>query len=398
MIDYKAVAARIREERRLNKHVSQEEMAVALGMYQADVSNLERAKKGSGIADLHRLSRIADYFGITPEDLIFGGQDRQGLVRYEPNPRRLKPIPADDAPSRAEGRILSRIFGQDSSSLVLSGMQYGPYRALYIHEALPLHRPGRPSLPLFKKHAYVFCDGKVVASMKITGMTLFFAMNQALALEVQSIMPWRVFDFSEIIRRVNPFVPLIRFERSPEKLEDYQRRFWERLEKLRPISSNPIAVVESAYVREDFRRLGICRLMLDGLAELLGPGCSFWLNLEPTDDEDLEKRKTPFPALTTSIIGQMSMNAHIAERLGFQLENDLWTLKVRSETPDGRPRMETRKVRKVAFRLSKPLAAVLAHDEELVEAGRLLQKLAAMSGDKDSREELDRLNATASEN
>ena len=46
----------------------------------------------------------------------------------------------------------------------------------------------------------------------------------------------------------------------------------------------------------------------------------------------------------------------------------------------------------------KPLAAVLAHDEELVEAGRLLQKLAAMSGDKDSREELDRLNATGDTN
>ena len=48
MVDFERIGRRIKEERKLNKRVSQLDMALDLGMYQADISNLEKAKKGSG--------------------------------------------------------------------------------------------------------------------------------------------------------------------------------------------------------------------------------------------------------------------------------------------------------------------------------------------------------------
>lgn len=382
MIDYKAVAMRIREERRLNKRVSQEEMAAALGIYQADVSNLERARKGSGISDLNRLGRIADYFGIPLEQLLFGNREKEGLVRYERKPRKLRFLSGAKDFSETETKILTRIFGADPAQLPLRSMQYGPYRTFYFDESLALHLEGKPPLPISKMHVYVFCKDKVIASMKVSCLTLFLAMNQPLAHDVQILLPWRVFDFSEVVRRVNPYVPLLQFEKDPEKCKAYEEQCWARLNELRPIRESPIAIMESAYVREDFRRLGIFRMMLDGLARQLGAKCSYWLNLEPADDEDLEKTKTTFPEVTTSSLGQISMNAHIAECLGFRLENDLWTIKVNVETSDGKTRVEERKVRKVAYKLSRELSAILAKDGDLVDTGRLLQRLAALQDGK----------------
>lgn len=363
MIDYTAVAARIREERRLNKRVSQEEMAADLGMYQADISNLERAQKGSGISDLNRLSRIAEYFGIPPEDLIFGRRSRKSLTRYEGKKSKLSFL-SDPKDFTEELTCCRKDF----------------------------------QVPISKTHVCVFCEDKLIASMKASCVLVFTAMHQGMGRAVQEVMPWRVFDFSEVIRRLNPWVPLMRFEKDPEKKARHEKKFWERLEALREIKEDPIAVIESVYVREDFRQCGVCRMMLDGLAKQLGPRCSWWLNLEPADDEDLERAKTAFPLLTTASLGQMSLNAHIAECLGFRLENDLWRLPVSFEDADGKTHTEERRVRKVAYRLSAELAKILEEDGDLVDRGRLLQKVASIEGDEDSKDELDTLNRLNSEN
>lgn len=63
MVIAEEIGKRIRTLRK-QKKVSQEQMAMDLGMYQADISNLERAVGGSGINDLFKLSAIADYFHI----------------------------------------------------------------------------------------------------------------------------------------------------------------------------------------------------------------------------------------------------------------------------------------------------------------------------------------------
>ena len=74
MINADNIGRRIRILRK-QKHISQERMAEDLGMYQADISNLERAISGSGILDLFKLDRIADYFGITLVELLNGFED-----------------------------------------------------------------------------------------------------------------------------------------------------------------------------------------------------------------------------------------------------------------------------------------------------------------------------------
>lgn len=72
MINYEEIGMRIRQARTMTKKVSQPIMAEALGMYQADISNLERARKGSGITDLAKLDAIAEYLDLPLQYLLFG--------------------------------------------------------------------------------------------------------------------------------------------------------------------------------------------------------------------------------------------------------------------------------------------------------------------------------------
>lgn len=82
MINADNIGKRIRMLRK-QKHVSQERMAEDLGMYQADISNLERAIGGSGITDLFKLDMIADYFGITLVELLNGFPESAGETASE---------------------------------------------------------------------------------------------------------------------------------------------------------------------------------------------------------------------------------------------------------------------------------------------------------------------------
>ena len=71
MINAVNIGKRIRTLRK-ERHISQERMAEDLGMYQADISNLERAIGGSGITDLFKLDLIASYFDISLVNLLNG--------------------------------------------------------------------------------------------------------------------------------------------------------------------------------------------------------------------------------------------------------------------------------------------------------------------------------------
>ena len=71
MINAVNIGKRIKALRK-QKHVSQEKMAEDLGMYQADISNLERAMGGSGITDIFKLDMIAGYFGVPLPELLMG--------------------------------------------------------------------------------------------------------------------------------------------------------------------------------------------------------------------------------------------------------------------------------------------------------------------------------------
>ena len=82
MINAENIGKRIRILRK-QKHVSQERMAEDLGMYQADISNLERAIGGSGITDLFKLDMIADYFGVMLGELLNGFSDASETTTSE---------------------------------------------------------------------------------------------------------------------------------------------------------------------------------------------------------------------------------------------------------------------------------------------------------------------------
>lgn len=82
MINAYNIGKRIRILRK-KKGVTQEKMAEDLGMYQADISNLERAMGGSGINDLFKLDQIADYFGVTLAQLLNGLEDLGCVVTSE---------------------------------------------------------------------------------------------------------------------------------------------------------------------------------------------------------------------------------------------------------------------------------------------------------------------------
>ena len=69
MINAEMIGKNIRHLRK-ERHISQGKMAEDLGMYQADISNLERAMGGSGISDIYKLDLIADYFGVPLDKLI----------------------------------------------------------------------------------------------------------------------------------------------------------------------------------------------------------------------------------------------------------------------------------------------------------------------------------------
>ena len=81
MIDLDIIGRRIKEQRKYFLKISQEHMAEDLNMYQADISNMEKAKPGSGIGDLQKLDLIAGYLNIPLETLIIGREDRN-MLKY----------------------------------------------------------------------------------------------------------------------------------------------------------------------------------------------------------------------------------------------------------------------------------------------------------------------------
>ena len=72
MLDYDLIAARIQDQRKNVKKVSQRKMAEDLGMYQPDLSALENNRIGCGIHDLAKLEVIADYLNVPLGYLLFG--------------------------------------------------------------------------------------------------------------------------------------------------------------------------------------------------------------------------------------------------------------------------------------------------------------------------------------
>ena len=172
-----------------------------------------------------------------------------------------------------------------------------------------------------------------------------------------------------MFRHLNPFVPLAQFGEEDKKEELYEKASTRNTELISLGEENPILYLEYSYVKEEFRRNGIFTLNLDGLKTIFKDAI-IWLNMEPLDESELDS--IDHPILTTEEYQQITLNNLIAEKTGFTVDNDLWEIQVKDDTKQTTKKM---KARKCAYLIPEIYQNIIKDDKDLVEQGRIRQKL-----------------------
>lgn len=373
MLDLDIIGRRIREQRKYFLKISQEKMAEDLNMYQADISNMEKAKSGSGIGDLQKLDLIAEYLNIPLETLIFGREDRN-MTRYHGDKMKLKK--SKKCMQKTHKDILKRLVGQKSDDDISADIwECGPYILYGILEFQQLIDMEEVVAVLPKVHLYVFFGAECVGSM-VYGITdvMSHVHEPSLAI-LQKMLPDDILDVTDVWRTLNPYWALWYFsEEGPEK-ESLAKEMFVRMDSLRSSGEKRhILYIESAYVREDCRRNGIFRMMVD-YAKITHEGCIMWLNMEPTSGSELENEYLCLPSYSVADLGQLNLNASIAEHVGFTVDPDTCHREAEVLGEDGDVHVDTIEVRKCAYFLPKAIRDVLSADGDLVAKGRALEKL-----------------------
>ena len=163
MINFNKIGNRIKEVRKYIMKISQEKMAEDLGMYQADISNMEKAKSGSGITDLAKLDLIADYFNIPLATLLFGQEDKN-MLKYHGDQMKLKH--SKKKMLKSHKKVLWRLMGlSEDATPTFYTYECGPY-VLYTAierqiewssgSPIPTGEPDDFNFFLAKFHTYVF--------------------------------------------------------------------------------------------------------------------------------------------------------------------------------------------------------------------------------------------------
>jgi hypothetical protein len=81
------------------------------------------------------------------------------------------------------------------------------------------------------------------------------------------------------------------------------------------------------------------------------------------------------PIYTTSELGQLNLNASIAEHLGFFVDPDTWHRWVSSVGSNGKEIKSLQLVRKCAYRIPPEIHNIIKNDGDLVQTGRMAQHL-----------------------
>lgn len=381
MVDYEKIGKRILEQRKFIHRISQEKMAEDLGMYQADISNLEKAKNGSGITDLYKLDLIADYFDISTERLIFGGET--SMVKYYGQKMELKPSTKKLSVKHEE--ILRKLFGVAAEECGpefasrINAMECGPYM-VYIVPELQYVVSGSmkddPFNSLMKSHLFVLLGNEVIGCL-VTDNTILLQHTFEQAFEsLKCFIHEDIFDVEETLNVLNPYRLLYQYPLDEEEEKQNRELMDARTDELRRAGDDrAIIYIESVYVREDCRRNGIFRLMMDTLRKL-DPQTIFWLSLEPVSGDDIGTEYSYIPSYRTAEVGQFSLNASIAERLGFTVDSLTQDLQVETVGEDGNTSVEPVQVRRIAYYLPKKIRTIMNGDKGLVEIGRARKKTA----------------------
>ncbi len=295
MLDYEKIGKRILEERKYLRRISQEKMAEDLGMYQADISNLEKAKAGSGITDLSKLELIAEYFDMPLETLLFGRRQDQ-MEKYYGTKMQLK----DSKKKRTQkhNTILRKFLGsydeKDIEAALDSVLSFecGPYVVYVFHEiqqliaGVALTDDGTDNA-LIKVHVIVVYQDEVIGCTSAAATVVMQHVHVPSFEKLKMFIMPDIFDLDDTVMVLNPYRYMYQYSINEEEQKLYEDKMLNRMDELRGAGEGRVIYyVESAYVREDCRRNGIFRMMIDVLKKL-SPGAMLWLSMEPTSGAEL---------------------------------------------------------------------------------------------------------------
>lgn len=380
MIDFTKIGKRIFEERKYIQRISQEKMADDLGMYQADISNLEKAKKYSGIADLEKLQRIAEYFSLPIENLLFGTSMEAHMVNYEGSKMELRLLDRSKQKikSTKQKTLLQKLLDTDPGKALSRTFECGPYTTyVFVEKLTELRGRDEAGKMIIKElprwHCYTFFNDICIANMLADQANIFQLVNFHEAAWLQQMIQFDVIDTVDAQRTLNPYVILRQYADDEEDEKKNEDLMVQRMDALRPVWGKLVFFVESLYVMEDCRKHGICRMLLDILHKTGDP--VLWINMEPTSGAELSSEHGYFPAFTQTEVSQITMNAAIAGRLGITVDPDTWTRQEEIVDPDGNTRLETVRIRKCAYYIPQDVREIIKDDGDLVAIGRAKQKV-----------------------
>ncbi len=383
MIDFEKIGKRILEERKYLHRISQEKMAEDLGMYQADISNMEKAKNGSGITDLAKLDMIADYFDMPLETLLFGRRQDQ-MEKYYGTKMQLKE--STKKRTRKHETILRKLMdiseendNEEALNQVVS-FECGPY-IIYVAPELQIQYTGEnpdeenPLNYIVKTHLYVVYQDEVIGCMTAYVTTVMQHVYQPAFERLKTFIWPDIFDLDETLQTLNPYWLLYQFSVNEEEENDYQQKMMQRMDELREAGEDRIIFyVENSYVREDCRRNGIFRMMVDVLKKQ-NPSSIIWLSLEPTSGAELSSEYTYHATYEASELGQINLNASTAEHLGFTIDSKTVVRQAERIEEDGEIVVETIPVRRTAYYLPKKIRNILNGDSEVLAYARARKRI-----------------------
>ena len=362
MIDYERIGQRIAEERKFMRHKSQEQMAVELGMYQADISNLEHARKSSGINDLYKLEMIADYFDLPIENLLFGTSMEAHMIKYYGKKMELDQFDPSKKKNQNQDAIIKKIEPDvDLKRVTRDGYTCGPYTVQILCE-IRQALFSKENNGYTRYHFFTFFNDTLIGTMLVSACSVFDFLNEKKAQFMEASIPPYVIDVKAISQQLNPYAPLLQYQ-DDDSFEEVHQQVLQRMDDLRPNWDRAVLLIESCYVIEDCRKHGICRMMMDILHQS-SPGL-IWLNMEPSTGEEMDSSVGYFPEYSVAEVGQINQNAVIAEKLGFKILSDTTTRVTKQVDTKGKKTEESSEIRKNAIWMCSEISEVVKDDAKV---------------------------------
>lgn len=287
--------------------------------------------------------------------------------------------------TRKHETILRNLMGiseENGNEIALDqvlSFECGPYMVYVAHE-IQIQYTGKssdeedPMDHIVKTHMYVVYQDEVIGCMTAYVTTVMQHVFQPAFEKLKSFIWPDIFDLDETLQTLNPYWLLYQYSLSEDEEEDFRNKMLQRMDELRGAGENRVIFyVENSYVREDCRRNGIFRMMVDVLKKL-NASAIIWLSLEPTSGAELSTEYSYHATYEASELGQINLNASIAEHLGFTIDSKTVDRQAERIEEDGTVVVETVPVRRTAYYLPKKIRNILNGDSDLLAYARARKK------------------------